>query len=209
VIIFGLSASRKEAKKIHLFLNSQNGFCVNYESDLQNISWNNSENIVINRVHALEKKIYNNTSKMKDNFRVVGDTGFYLLPYLELLINNFPYIKFIYTKKSKQNTYDDIISDIKTDYSTLYRLLFFKKKYKNHWIEHNGKKWEQDYILDKCYPKFKIDKLEDSIYKYMDYYDRNTKRISRKYPKNLKIFYSDEISSNYGKNKVLSFIGVN
>ena len=50
---------------------------------------------------------------MKNNFNVVGEIGFYLLPYLELLINNFPYIKFVCTKKNKQNTYDDIILDIK------------------------------------------------------------------------------------------------
>ena len=47
------SASRKESKKVHSFLNNQNGFSVDYESDLIDISWNDSENIIMNRIHIL------------------------------------------------------------------------------------------------------------------------------------------------------------
>ena len=50
MIVLGLGVSRKETKKIHSFLNNQKDFDFNFESDIQKISWNNSENIIVNRI---------------------------------------------------------------------------------------------------------------------------------------------------------------
>ena len=207
MIIFGLSSSRKEAKKVHTFLNKQNGFCFDFESDISSMSWKNSENIVMNRVQFLEKKLYDNTVKNNNHNNIVGEVAFYFLPYVELLINNFPYIKFICTKKNRKNTYNDIVSDIKTNNSILSRLFLWKKQYKNHWLDHNGTTWERDHLLDKCYPTFKEQSLKISINKYIELYNVTIKNLSKKYPNNLAVFYSDEISSDYGKQKVLSFLG--
>ena len=209
MIVFGLSISRKEAKKIHSFLNNQKGFSIDFESDINDVSWTHSENIIMRRVEKLEQKLYHNTVKLNKNFDVVGDIGFYFLPYIELLIKNFSHIKFICTRRSKKNTYNDIISDLKTNNSIFSRLFLFKKKYKNHWTNHNGKKWERDYLLDKCYPTFSFNDLNDSIYKYIEIYNSELKILEKKYPKNLQLLYSDEINSEYGKDKVLSFIGIN
>mgnify|MGYP006101129217 CR=1 FL=1 len=208
MIVFALSSSRKETKKIYSFLNDQNGFCFDFESDISSVSWKNSENIIMNRVNFLEQKLYHNKFEKNKNSNIVGDVGFYFLPYVSLLIANFPHIKFICTKKNRKNTYNDIISDIKTNNSIFSRFIFLKKKYKNHWIEHDGKKWEKDYLLDKCYPKFEINNLKDSIEKYISLYNMEIKTLNKKYPKNLKVIYSDEIKSEYGKSKILSFLGV-
>ena len=209
MIVFGLSISRKEAKKIHSFLNNQKGFSIDFESDINDVSWTHSENIIMRRVEKLEQKLYHNTVKLNKNFDVVGDIGFYFLPYIELLIKNFSHIKFICTRRSKKNTYNDIMLDVKTNNSVFSRLFLFKKKYKNHWTNHNGKKWERDYLLDKCYPTFSFNDLNDSIYKYIEIYNSELKILEKKYPKNLQLLYSDEINSEYGKDKVLSFIGIN
>ena len=208
MIVLGLGVSRKETKKIHKFLNSQKNFHFDYESDIDDIAWSNSENIMINRIELLEKRLYTNTSKLNNNFKVTGDIAFYFLPYIELLINNFPYIKLICTKKSKKYIFNDVMSDIKTDNSIFSRLFMFKKQYKNHWVEHNGRNWEKDYVLDKCYPTFHNNNLKESVNKYIDLYISDIKKIQKKYPKNLKVFYSDELDSKYGTKKVLSFIGV-
>ena len=115
----------------------------------KNFSWNNSENIILKRIEILEKNIYNNTTSSKKSFKAFGEVCFYVLPYLEILINNFPYLKFICTTKSRQKTYDDIMTDITNENNFLLRLFLFRKKFKNHFINHNGKKWQKDYILDK------------------------------------------------------------
>ena len=209
MIILGLGVSRKETKKIHSFLNDQKGFQFHYESDIDNVSWINSENIIMNRIKTLENSLYKNTSKKSNNFNVTGDIAFYFLPYLELLISNFPYIKLISTKKSKKYIFNDIMSDIETNNSIFSRIFMFKKKYKNHWIDHNGQIWEKDYLLDKCYPKFDNSNLEDAVNKYIDFYIANIKRIQKKYPRNIKVFFSDELNSSYGKKKVLKFMGIN
>ncbi|OUT38921.1 MAG: hypothetical protein CBB66_04410 [bacterium TMED6] len=208
MIILGLGVSRKETKKMHKFFNNQDYFDLDYESDVKNFSWYNSENIVINRIKTLEKKLYTNTNSSKKNFHVTGDIAFYYLPYIELLINNFPYIKFISTKKSKKHIFKDLKADIQTNSSLPARLLLFKKKYKNHWNDHDGKKWEKDYINDKCYPKYDISDLDKSINMYIDSYISEVRKIQRKYPKNLKVFFTDELNSNYGKKKIFNFIGI-
>ena len=208
MIVIGLSSSRLESKKIYSFLKKENDIYVNYESDINKFSWYNSENIIINRIQSLEKKIYNNTSNRKNKFKAFGEVGFYMLPYLELLINNFPYLKFICSNKSRKNTYNDIVSDMTNETNFLLRLFLFRKKFKNHFIDHNGKKWKKDYILDKCYPKFDLNSLNSSIEKYIDLYYSEIKRIEKKYPNNLKVFYSDELKSKYGKKKIFSFIGM-
>jgi len=183
LIVIGLSSSRVETKKIHSFLNKQENIAVDYESDIKSFCWDHSENIIIKRIQYLENKIHNNTFRKKDQFKVFGEVCFYILPYLEILINNFPYLKFICTTKSK-------------------------KKFKNHFIVHNGKKWEKDYMLDKCYPNFELDSLNGAIDKYIELYYSTVKNIEKKYPNNLKVFYSDELQSKYGKKKIFSFMGL-
>ena len=207
MIVFALGASRKESKRIHTFFNKEDGFVFNLESDLNNVSWNDSENIIIDRINMMQNQIYNNTNSNNQRFKVIGEVAFYIFPYLELMINNFPYLKFICTQQNRKKTYDDIMSDIKMNNNFLMRFLCFRKKYKNHWINHNGRKWEKDYILDKCYPKFDVDSLKISIDKYIDLYHSGLKKMQRKYPKNLSTFYLDELNSDYGKKKILSFIG--
>ena len=206
--MIGLSSSRVESEKIFSFFKKEENIYVNYESDIEKFSWNNSENIIVKRIESLEKDIYNNTSSRKKQFKVFGEVCFYVLPYIEILINNFPYLKFICTTKGRKNTYNDIITDITNENNVLLRLFLFRKKFKNHFIKHDGKKWKKDYMLDKCYPKFELDSLDGAIEEYIDLYYSNVKKIEKKYPNNLKIFYSDELQSNYGKKKVFSFIGV-
>ena len=58
MIVLGLGISRKETKKIHNLLNSYDKFNFHFESDLKKISWKNSENIVVDRIEKLEKRIY-------------------------------------------------------------------------------------------------------------------------------------------------------
>ena len=64
MIVLGLGVSRKETKRIHNFLNNQKNFNFDFESDIHKISWDNSENIVINRIKELENRLYNNTAKL-------------------------------------------------------------------------------------------------------------------------------------------------
>ena len=208
MIVIGLSSSREESKKIFSFLNKEEDIYVNYESDIKNFSWNNSENIIFKRIDILEKNIYKNTSSNQKQFKVFGEVCFYVLPYLEILINNFPYLKFICTTKSRKKTYNDIIKDITNEKNFLLRLFLFRKKFKNHFMNHDGKKWQKDYILDKCYPKFELGSLDKAIEEYIDLYYSSIKKIEKKYPNNLKVFYSDELQSKYGKKKIFSFIGI-
>ena len=43
---------------------------------------------------------------------------------------------------------------------------------------------------------------------YIDNYISEIRKIQRKYPKNLKVFFTDELNSNYGKKKIFNFVGI-
>ena len=101
MIVVGLSAGRTETKELYSFLNSEDYISVSYESDLNRISWSDSENIIIERMKVLEKEMYTNNKKNNKNYKIFGEVAFYFLPYLELIIQNFPYIKFIYLTRDK------------------------------------------------------------------------------------------------------------
>ena len=208
MIVLGLSCSRNESKKLFSFLNTNKEINVNYESDINNVSWYDSENIIMNRIKKLESKLYNNTNRNKKQHKIFGEVSFYMLPYLELLLNNYPYLKFICTVKSRKKTFNDILNEYINENNFLLRILLLRKKYKNHLIDHEGKKWQKDYILDKCYPKFKVETLNDAVEQYIDLYYNNVKKLEKKYPKNFQTFYSDELNSKYGKKKIFSFIGM-
>ena len=70
-----------------------------------------------------------------------------------------------------------------------------------------GKSVNPKYLLDKCYPTFEEQSLNISINKYIELYNTKIKNLSKKHPNNVAVFYSDEINSDYGKQKVLSFLG--
>ena len=79
MIVIGLSSSRVESKKIFSFLKEEDSIFVNYESDIEKFSWNNSENIIVKRIQDLEKRVYYNTSSNKKQFKVFGEVCFYML----------------------------------------------------------------------------------------------------------------------------------
>ena len=207
MVVVGLSAGRTETKELYTFLNSEDYISVSYESDLNNISWYDSENIIINRIKLLENEMYTNNRKNNKNYKIFGEVAFYFLPYLELVIQNFPYIKFIYITKDKNRIIKNLLKMTSSRRNLITRL-FYGSKTKNHWMLHNGVKWEKDFLLDKCYPKYDSNSRKNAIELFCDEYYQIIRTLIKKYPNNLKIFYSDELKSDYGRNKVLSFIGI-
>ena len=75
-----------------------------------------------------------------------------------------------------------------------------------------GRKSVQN-ISTKTFDKYLVNLTTDFISKkiILDIGSGNgesTLFLSQKYPNNLKIFYSDELKSKYGKGKIFSFIGL-
>ena len=205
MIVIGLSCSRIETRRLYSFLKKDKKISVDFESDIKKISWYDSENLVMERIDHLENKLYKNTNN-NSKHSIFAEVSFYLLPYFELIVKNYPYLKFVCTVKSRKKTQKDILDDYINEKNFFMRILTWKKKFKNHLVEHDGKKWQKDYLIDKCYPKFKSDNLEESINQYIDTYYTKIKHFEKKYPKNLQVFYADELKSKYGRKKIYKFI---
>ncbi len=127
------------------------------------------------------------------NKRVVGDIGFYWLPYVEEMIKNFPGIKFVCLKRNRRETIKSFMKETEG---------------RNHWMRHDGTIWKRDVIWDRCYPKFDAVSKEQALEMYWDTYYSEAERLERMYSSSFKIFSIDMLSSSESFQEILRFIGL-
>jgi hypothetical protein len=152
--IFGLGTGRCGSMTLANLLSLQDNCLVSHEvGGVPYLPWNLDEKAIANYL----KKV---------SFRreeIVGDIAFYLLPYAKTILERYPDTKFIVLQRDKQET---VLSYDK------------KTKNRNHWMNHDGKKWHHD-IWDKCYPKFKANSKLEAIENYYELYYEECKKLNQ------------------------------
>lgn len=124
---------------------------------------------------------------------VVGDVAFYYLPYVELILDEYPNSKFVCMKRSKGKTIGSYM---------------VKTKNRNHWQNWSpGCDWNKDSAWDPCYPKFAAKNKKESLSMYWDKYYLESKRLSVCYPDNFAIFNVNQLNSKNGLLKIKKFVG--
>lgn len=126
--------------------------------------------------------------------KLVGDVGFYYLPYVEMLIDRFPNVRFICLKRDRPQT---------------VRSYMAKSRLKNRWSTepHRGPYPHRD-GWDKCYPKYNLPKKR-ALNHYWDDYYRTAKALRKKYPGRFRIWRVDSaLNMLAGQIDVLQFAGV-
>ncbi|MGM5483024.1 MAG: galactosyltransferase-related protein [Nanobdellota archaeon] len=124
---------------------------------------------------------------------LIGDVGFYWLPYVEYVLQEFPDTRFICLKREKESTVCSYLQ---------------KTEGKNHWMRHDGNRWQFDSKWDRCYPKFEVQSKEEALKLYWEtYYDRAAE-LERRFPDNFKIFDLSVLYDSDSFSPVLEFIGV-
>jgi len=183
-LIFGLGSGRCGTHSLSKLLNEQSNFEVSHElGDNPVLTWDcNSE--------CIDFYLSKILSRSPD---FVGDVAFYLINYVDHILDKYPDSKFICLKRNKFNTV--------TSYES-------KTLGRNHWQSHSG-----DYYRlcpwDRCYPKYNEDiKKEEAIALYYDDYYSLIEELINKHPENVSLFNMEDLN-NYEKVKsMLGFIGV-
>lgn len=86
--------------------------------------------------------------------RVVGDVGFYYLPYVKLLREHAD-CRFICLKRKREDTIDSFMRH---------------SAGANHWTNHDGKRWRSDPHWDLAFPKYEMGSKAEAIGRYWDEY---------------------------------------
>ena len=123
----------------------------------------------------------------------VGDVAFYYLPYLEDLLDNVNGLKVICLKRDREETVESYMK---------------KTRGRNHWLDHEGEKWEKDPVWDKCYPNYNFESKERAIREYWHEYYDYTEYLSDIYPERVKVYSLDVLNNEEVQKKMFDFIGV-
>jgi hypothetical protein len=82
------------------------------------------------------------------------------------------------------------------------------RRFRNHWVEHDGRRYRRSIKFDKCFPKFQAKTLEDAVGQYWDHYYRTAEELAAKYPAKIRIFAVDDLNTQSGQRAILGFCGL-
>jgi len=128
--------------------------------------------------------------RLKDLRFLNGDIGYYYLSYIKMIMKKFPQTKFVCLQRDRQKTINSFLK------WTINR---------NHWINHDGTKWNKDPKWDPTFPKFECADKNKVLGKYYDHYYSEAHKVELKYPSSFKVFPTDYLNTTKGVKQVLSF----
>lgn len=131
--------------------------------------------------------------------RTIGDIGSYYLPYVPMIINRWPGVRFPCLRRDRAEVIASFT--VKLTHPTSARP-------RNHWSPQSDKRWRRDLIWDRCFPTFDSmleQGLEAHIARYYDMYYETAEALSAQYPSQLRIFEMSELNSLEGRERLLTF----
>jgi hypothetical protein len=183
-LIIGLGTGRCGTVSLYRLLNFQKNSFFTHESKPL-LPWKFNQKKIDGKL-----KTYLNKNK-----KYVGEVNLSFLPYVEYIIEKYPFAKFIVLKRPKK----DVIKSI---------LTFTGLSNYNHWIEHDGKKWRKGGKWDTMFPKYHTDSKEKAIGLYWEDYHNQVGKLLKKYPKNILLFKTEDLNSNVKVKEILDFCGI-
>ena len=183
-IVIGLGTGRCGTQSLAKLLNHQLSSEVYHEKSAHLIRWEGSETAICQFLEW---------AKTRQALSIVGDIGFYYLPYAEYILARYPMTKFICMQRDKAATVASYMR---------------KTPKRNHWQNH---KEASDWVKDKwdyCYRKYEAPNKESALSLYWhDYYEQAT-ILQKCYPKAFKIFPLEALNSQSGQEAILSFLNI-
>tara|TARA_R110000765_G_C18659850_1_gene576649 strand:+ start:12 stop:662 length:651 start_codon:yes stop_codon:yes gene_type:complete len=193
-LIFCLGTGRCATSSMAFLLNSQHSSLFTHEL-FPILPWENEKDRC-DRTNSLIQFKFNQLTHQSHNYDIVGDSGSYYLPYVEVFARSIMHseefdFKFIILKRDKLET----IESFKTK---------FKRQNNNPLQNHSGPKNE----WDASFPKYDECSLDDAIEKYYDDYYSTSAELSEKFPKNVRIFNSEILNSDKGLTSLFEFLDI-
>jgi len=233
--IIGIGSGRTGTQSFSKLINSQKNTLCFHELNPSCMNWEGSE-VTINSMLREFEDICNGyatnvtsdyTSPNRnepikqisnfDNINIIGDIASYYLPYVPFLCTMNRDIRIPCIRRNKEETVLSFINKVKEPYlgrSHFYLMSFISKYTKNpafisrnHWVEHDGKKWRKDPKWDKLHPSFEEKTLLTAIESYWDYYYKKATEFERRYPTKVRIFDINDLNTKQGQINILNFCG--
>ncbi|NTV94344.1 MAG: hypothetical protein HGA75_02890 [Thiobacillus sp.] len=184
-VVIGLGTGRCGSVSLGHLLDAQDGAEVSHESRPM-LPWQRSEAAFARKWRELEAR----------KGDLVGDVCHSWLPYVSDLIRLDPEVRIVCLQRDCAKIVDS------------FELKVARKR-KNHWMEHDGRKWTKDARYDPTFPKYPVDDMREALALYCrDYYARVDELICE-YPGNIRKWTTEEaLNSPEGMRDILDFIGI-
>lgn len=184
-VVIGLGTGRSGSVSLGHLLDAQPSASVSHESRPM-LPWHRSKVDFDRKWREL----------MDRHGDVVGDVCHSWLSYVPDLIRVCPDVRIVCLQRDCSKVVDS------------FELKVARKR-KNHWMEHDGRKWTKDPRYDPTFPKYPVADMREALALYCrDYYARVDELLSE-YPGNIRKWTTEEaLNSAEGMHDLLDFIGI-
>lgn len=125
--------------------------------------------------------------------RLVGDTAFYYLPYVDCIASLAPLpVVFVCLRRDREQTVESFLAHTEG---------------RNHWAAHHGARWRRDDTWDHAFPSYHGDDKREQLYRYWDEYYHEAGRWCERLA-NFEIFDTDELDTARGVERLFDFVGI-
>jgi len=181
-VVFGLGTGRCGTVTLAGLLSAQPDAEVSHERPGAALTWSGGEAVL----DALLDELAASPR------RLVGDVGFYYLPYVERIAERFPRARFVGLRRARAATVASYLH---------------KAGDRNHWMRHDGRRWQAD-RWDACYPKYDAESLEQALGLYWEDYYRRFEHWQQRRPEAFRLFGVEALNDEAGQRGILDFVGV-
>ena len=180
-VVIGLGTGRCGTKSLSRLLCLQKDSAVSHEQ-FPPLPW---------RVDAGKLKASVGTLLARE-WSMVGDVGWFWLPYVGKVLQRVPDAKFVCLKRDKASCVESMLA---------------KTGDQNQWQNHDGSKWLLNPILDQSTPKYDGVTREEAAGMMWDEYYATSEKLAEKYPDNFRVFDTDAMNTDGGVRDILEFAG--
>lgn len=112
---------------------------------------------------------------------LVGDAGFYWLPYAELVLERYPTARLVALRRSKQETVARFMAQL----GPLHP-----------WVAHDGTRWDRSERWDRCYPTYPPEtSRKEAIARFWGEYRARVGSLVARFPGRVREFDADAVDA--------------
>jgi len=237
MIVIGLGTGRSGTASLAKLLNAQQDSLCFHEMNPSAVRFSGTPRPFINTIdefqaiidggdpamltvdlsRAVSARAYDQLCHM-ERVSMIGDIAFYYLTYVELLSAHNPNVRFICLRRDREQTIRSWLRKSAIERwrskrvadrlsSIITRMPYYQEGH-NFWMEHDGDRWQEDPVWDKCFPKFEATSKREAIAKYWDYYYEQAELIAQKLGDVFWIVDTERLDHHPFQCELLEFCGI-
>lgn len=227
MIVFGLGSGRSGSQSLARLLGLQPGALVTHEKNPHDLAWTGAEDAVLANLREFEQALATGRPRLRITLeepnrdviarlgeerpiRLAGDVAFYYLPYVRTILAANPDVRFICLRRDRESTIDSFLDKTvkRRPFAFLERVGLRRVKNRNHWVEHDGTRWDSDPVWDRCFPKYDADDKRSALEMYWDDYYQTAERLQAELPDRFRLEPIEALNDESGQDALLEFVGV-